>query len=67
MCFAIPGKVVKVEKDKATVDYFGEERIADVSIINCKPGDYVIVSGGFVVEQVPKQEAEAMLNSLKNG
>ena len=56
MCFAIPGKVVEIEGDKVVVDYEIETREGK-SLLDVKIGDYVILSGGFVIKKVPEQDA----------
>lgn len=61
MCLAIPGKVVEVTEDKATIDY-GEEKREARNLINAKVGDYVIVQMGRVVQRVKKEDA---LKSIK--
>jgi hydrogenase expression/formation protein HypC len=57
MCLAIPGKVVKLEKGFATIDYSGEKRKASTQLVKAKPGDYVIVQAKFVVQKIPRKEA----------
>ena len=57
MCLAIPGKVIKVEKGFATVDYSGEKRKASAQLVKVKPGDYVLVQAKFVVQKIPEKEA----------
>lgn len=57
MCLAMPGKVVKVEKGLATVDYSGEMRKASTELVKAKPGNYVIVQAKFIVQIIPKKEA----------
>lgn len=57
MCLAIPGKVEKVEKGFAVIDYSGEKRKASSELVKVKPGDYVLVQAKFVVQKIPKQEA----------
>lgn len=57
MCLAIPGKVTKVEKGFATVDYSGEKRKASIELVKVKPGDYVIVQAKFVMQKIPEKEA----------
>ena len=69
MCLAIPGKIVKINKDTATIDYSGEKRIANISLIDCKIGDYVIVQQKFAIQKVKEKDAiEALkiFNSNKN-
>jgi hydrogenase expression/formation protein HypC len=57
LCLAIPGKVVKIEKGFAIIDYSGEKRKASTDLIKVKSGDYVIVQAKFVVQKIPKKEA----------
>ncbi len=66
MCFAIPGKVEKIENNKAIVDYGIEKREADLSLVKIKEGDYVLVNNGFVIEKVPEKEAKLALQLIKN-
>jgi hydrogenase expression/formation protein HypC len=61
MCLAIPGKIIKIENDTALIDYGSEKRDANCSMIECIPGEYVIVSNGMVIDKVSKEEAEESL------
>jgi len=63
---AIPGKVERIEDNSATVDYGIEKRKADSSLIKVREGDYVFVSGGFIIEKIPKKEALQALKLIKN-
>ena len=58
MCLAIPGKVVSVEKDKAKVD-FGEGvlREVNVTLVNAKAGEYVLVHAGYAIQVLDEKEA----------
>ncbi|MBW2991138.1 HypC/HybG/HupF family hydrogenase formation chaperone [Candidatus Woesearchaeota archaeon] len=57
MCLAIPGKVVKVEKGFATIDYSGEQRKASTELVDVDAGDYVIVQAQFIIQKIPEKEA----------
>jgi len=59
MCLAIPAKVVSVEKDKARVD-FGEGvlREVNVTLVNAKVGDYVLVHAGYAIQVLDEKEAQ---------
>ena len=57
MCLAIPGRVVKVEKGFAIVDYLGEERRASTELVGVKPGEYVLVQAQFIIQKIPRKEA----------
>lgn len=65
MCLAIPGKIVKLIKDKAIIDY-GEEKREAQNIINAKVGDYVIVQVGKVVQKVKKKDALKSIKAWKS-
>jgi len=58
MCLAIPAKVVSVEGDKAWVD-FGEGVLREVNItlVNAKVGDYVLVHAGYAIQVLSEEEA----------
>lgn len=58
MCLSIPGKVVEIDGDNATIDYQGEHRSASIRLKkDVKVGDYVIVNAKFVMQKVPEEEA----------
>lgn len=58
MCLAIPAKVINVEKDRAKVD-FGEGvlREVNVTLVNAKVGDYVLVHAGYAIQVLDEKEA----------
>ena len=64
MCLAIPGKIVDIEikKQSATVDYgSGTKRKANVSLVEVKIGDYVLVHAGFAIQVLDEKEAKETL------
>jgi hydrogenase expression/formation protein HypC len=58
MCLAIPAKVVSVKEDKAKVD-FGEGvlREVNVTLVNAKVGNYVLVHAGYAIQVLDEKEA----------
>ena len=58
MCLAIPALVMSVEGGKANVD-FGEGVLRDVniSLVEAKVGDYVLVHAGYAIQVVEEKEA----------
>jgi hydrogenase expression/formation protein HypC len=58
MCLAIPAKIVTIQKDKARVD-FGEGvlREVDVTLVNARAGDYVLVHAGYAIQVLEEKEA----------
>jgi len=67
LCLTIPGKVVKVNGDLASVDY-GEDGIRsniNVSLVKANLGDYVLVQSGFAVRLLSESEAAESLETWK--
>ncbi|MCW4047032.1 MAG: HypC/HybG/HupF family hydrogenase formation chaperone [Candidatus Bathyarchaeota archaeon] len=58
MCLAIPARVVRVDGSKAQVD-FGEGvlREVNVTLVEAKVGDYVLVHAGYAIQTVDEKEA----------
>mgnify|MGYP001220178732 CR=1 FL=1 len=68
MCLAIPGKIIELDKKKqnATVDYgSGTRRKANVSLVQVKIGDYILVHAGFAIQVLDKKEAQETLALFK--
>ncbi|HUV34434.1 MAG TPA: HypC/HybG/HupF family hydrogenase formation chaperone [Candidatus Desulfaltia sp.] len=64
MCLAVPGLVESVEDRTAVVDFGGVKREAVVDLMepgSVKPGVYVLVHTGFVIQILDKREAEETL------
>jgi len=58
MCLAIPAKVANIEGDEARVD-FGEGvlREVNVTLVDAKVGDYVLVHAGYAIQVLSEEEA----------
>jgi len=68
MCLAIPGKIIEIEdnKEHAIVDYGdGTKRKANVTLVEVKIGDYVLVHAGFAIEVLKEKEAQETLNLFR--
>jgi hydrogenase expression/formation protein HypC len=57
MCLAIPGKVVSIDGTIAVIDFGGVQRETNISLVEVKPGDYVIVHAGFAIQAVDELDA----------
>lgn len=66
MCYAIPGKAMKVNGKIVTIDYFGENRTAIALDVIPKQGEYVYAQGGVIVKIVPEREALESLKAWEN-
>jgi hydrogenase expression/formation protein HypC len=62
MCLAIPALIMSVEGSKANVD-FGQGVLRDVniSLVEAKVGDYVLVHAGYAIQVVEEKEAKETL------
>ena len=59
MCLAVPGKIVKLDKDKAVVDFSGLKRTVDVSFLeNPMIGEFVLVHVGFAIQKIDEETAK---------
>jgi hydrogenase expression/formation protein HypC len=66
MCLAVPGKVVSIEGRSARIDYSGVQRKALIDLFpELKPGDFVLVHAGFVIQKLERQEAEEVLEQFR--
>lgn len=68
MCLAIPGKIIEIDKNKehAIVDYGdGTKRKANVTLVDVKTGNYVLVHAGFAIEVLNEKEAEETLDLFR--
>jgi hydrogenase expression/formation protein HypC len=65
MCLGIPGKVVEKKGSVAKVDFGGLIRDVNVSLVNVRVGDFVIVHAGFAISKVNKREALKTIKLVK--
>jgi hydrogenase expression/formation protein HypC len=70
MCLAIPAKVVEINGDTAKVDFgAGTMRDVNISLVEAKIGEYVIVHAGYAIEVLDQKAAEetlALWNEILN-
>lgn len=66
MCLGIPGRIVRIEGDHALIDYGGVSRKANITLVDAKEGDYVIVHAGFAIEILDREEAEKTIELWNN-
>jgi len=53
--------VKSIDGHMATVDYGGVKRTANISLVDAKVGDYVIVHAGYAIQVMDREEAEKTL------
>jgi hydrogenase assembly chaperone HypC/HupF len=67
VCLSFPGKVVAIRGGSASVDY-GPDGVRDnvnISLVNVRIGNYVLVQGGFVIRVLSNKDAEEALEAWK--
>ncbi len=62
MCIAIPGKVLEVEGDQASVDFNGNRVSVNTGLVDPKPGQYVLVHAGCAIEVMEKDKAQEIID-----
>ena len=64
LCYAIPGRIVRIEDDVAWVDFGdGVEREVVLAMVEAKVGDYVLVHAGYAIKVVDEEEAKKTLEA----
>jgi hydrogenase expression/formation protein HypC len=57
MCLAIPAKIMSLDGNKANVDFGGVLREVNVSLVEAKVGEYVLVHAGYAIQVLEEKEA----------
>ncbi len=65
MCLAVPAEVIAIKGHTATVDYGGVSREANISLVDAKVGDFVIVHAGYAIQVMDREEAEKTLEVFR--
>ncbi len=60
MCLGVPGRVIHVHGQTATVDFFGVRRETRLDVIDepVAPGDYILNHVGFAIRKIPAGEIQ---------
>jgi hydrogenase expression/formation protein HypC len=64
MCVAVPGEIVSIDGDTATVDFFGNQMKVSLGLVDAKIGDHVLVHAGCAIEVMRREQAEELLSLL---
>ncbi len=65
MCLAVPAEVRAINGHTATVDYGGVSREANISLVDAKVGDFVIVHAGYAIQVMDREEAGKTLEIFR--
>jgi hydrogenase assembly chaperone HypC/HupF len=67
MCLSIPGKIIAISGKFASVDYGtqGVRQNVNITLVEGKVGNYVLVQGGFAIKLLTESEAQEVIDALK--
>lgn len=66
MCLSIPGKIISVDGEIAKISVGGSEVEAGIQLLDeVQEGDYVLVHSGFALQVISEQEAQNMLEVIR--
>lgn len=65
MCVSVPGKVIEIDGNSATIDFSGSKMTIDVSLVKPKVGQYVLVHAGCALEILSEDKAEEIITLFK--
>jgi hydrogenase expression/formation protein HypC len=63
MCLGVPGRVIEIHGQTATVDFFGVRRETRLDVVDeaVGPGDYILNHVGFAIRKIPANEIQETL------
>lgn len=61
MCVAAPGKIIEIDGNTAKIDYSSNITTVNKGIVDCKVGNWVLVHAGLIIQVLPENEAEYMV------
>ena len=63
MCLGVPGRVVAVDGNVATVDFWGVRKDVRLDIVDepVAPGDYILNHVGYAIRRIPAGDVGATL------
>jgi len=66
MCLAVPGKVKKIEGNKAFFDFEGKEYQSDISLApTVNVGDWILMHDGRALSKISQKEAKENLEFIR--
>lgn len=66
MCVAAPGRIIEINGNTAKIDYSSNITTVNKGIVDCKVGDWVLVHAGLIIQVLPENEVEYMVDLFKD-
>lgn len=67
MCFNLPYKIIKIDKEGVTVEDIKGVRQVAKTMIKIKAGDYCLLQGDSIFEKLDKDYALDFIKTIKKG
>jgi hydrogenase expression/formation protein HypC len=63
MCLGVPGRIVAIDGQMATVDFWGVRRQVRLDLVDAPVsiGDYILNHVGFAIRRIPEEEVAGTL------
>jgi hydrogenase expression/formation protein HypC len=63
MCLGVPGRVLSVAGNLATVDFWGVTRDVRLELVDqpVAPGDYILNHVGYAIRRIPEEDIQETL------
>jgi hydrogenase expression/formation protein HypC len=63
MCRSVPGRVLAVDGEVATVDFWGTQQVVRLELVDepVAPGDHVLCHRGYAMQRVPPGDVAEMM------
>jgi hydrogenase expression/formation protein HypC len=65
MCLAVPAEIISIDGNMAKVDFGGVARSVNISLVEARVGEYVIVHAGYAIQVMDREEAEKTLDLFR--
>ncbi len=66
MCWSVPGKIIDIEGNIATVEHSGVQRKVPLDLITDPAiGEYVLVHAGYAIQKVSEEKAKFTIDFFK--
>lgn len=63
MCLGVPGRIVEIHGNEATVDFFGVTRRVRLELVDgpVQPGDYILNHVGYAIRRISEDDIDGTL------